>query len=259
VTNASPANHPVLRLQHVESDRTFFANATDWTGTTLISAAIGGLPTGHYRVSVITNGIPSVQKVVVLTLVPPGVPSNFVATATSPTSISLTWDAVPFATEYLIFRTIDDYTLVTDIGTFTGTATVDSGVTANKSYLYQLRAHNAAGVGLTTQYELATTVLFADDPIVVGTTTVAATHIAQLRTATNAVRAVAGMAPLTFTDPTLTPGATPIRAVHITEMQDGVTEARVFLSLPSPFFTENPTTGDTIKALHVNELRDRVK
>lgn len=63
-TRDSAANLPVLRLQRIEGDWVAFADARSRTATTLESKPLSGLPFGHYRATVISNGIPSVEQVV---------------------------------------------------------------------------------------------------------------------------------------------------------------------------------------------------
>ncbi|MGZ8829652.1 MAG: hypothetical protein ACXW2Q_04670 [Thermoanaerobaculia bacterium] len=99
-----------------------------------------------------------------------------------------------------------------------------------------------------------------DDPLVTGTTTVKAIHLTELRTAANALRASAGLGPITFTDPSAGP-ATTIRKVHIEELRSAVLTARAILGLPTLSFADAPLTAGTtpVKALHFQQLRDALK
>jgi hypothetical protein len=106
--------------------------------------------------------------------------------------------------------------------------------------------------------DIATTIVFTDDPLVAGTTIVQALHITELRSAVNAMRAAAGLSAATWTDSSLT--GIEIKAVHISELRSNLDAARSALGLSTGSYTDALTPGSTIvKAVHVSELRDRVK
>ena len=68
--DSSATNYPLLQLQRIDNEQTFFAfsdPATNWSDTTFSSKTLGALiplPSGHYRVTVFTNAIPSLQKII---------------------------------------------------------------------------------------------------------------------------------------------------------------------------------------------------
>jgi hypothetical protein len=68
--SSSATNYPILQLMRIDSEQTFFAlsdPATNWSDTTFSSAILGSttpLPPGQYRVTVFTNAIPSLQKII---------------------------------------------------------------------------------------------------------------------------------------------------------------------------------------------------
>src|SRR6185369_1708333 len=100
---------------------------------------------------------------------------------------------------------------------------VDNFVVAGTSYLYRVRSVDGVS-GAQSFYsdpDLATTVLFTDDPLVASVTAVKAVHITQLRTAVNAARLLAAIAPATFTDPTLSTSIA-IKKVHIEELRSAL-------------------------------------
>ncbi len=102
------------------------------------------------------------------------------------------------------------------------------------------------------------TVPFTDDVLSAGAS-VKAAHITELRTRINSVRAARGLSPFSFTDPTLTPGATTIKGVHITQLRTALSEAYAAAGRPSPTYTDpGLVAGYSIKAVHINELRDAV-
>ena len=130
------------------------------------------------------------------------------------------------------------------------------GRVAEPAYLYKVRAINAGG-SADSAPDLATTVIFTDDPLVAGSTIIKAVHLAELRTAVNAVRALAGLAAATFTD-AATPGVI-VKAVHINELRTDLDQAMSALGFPTGGYTDTLTAGVVIKAIHFQEIRNRVK
>jgi len=83
---------------------------------------------------------------------------------------------------------------------------------------------------------------------------VKATHLTEVRTAIDAVRALANLSPAPNTDPVTAGGI--IKAVHVTELRSAINEALVALSLSSPAYTDPSLTNVRVKAVHIQELRD---
>jgi hypothetical protein len=188
---------------------------------------------------------------------PPSPPSLLAASPTAVPTILLTWLPIAGAT-YEIARS-------TGLGVFeiVGTSATnnftDIAVVANTAYLYKVRAVDASGTrSAFSNLDLATTVTFTDDPLVAQSTVVKAQHITQLRTAVNAVRALAGLGAVSFTDPTLT-SAIVIKATHVTDLRGALDPARSNLGLPTLSYTDSPLTGVVVKAIHLQELRTAVK
>ncbi|MGZ7042092.1 MAG: hypothetical protein ACXVH7_09915, partial [Thermoanaerobaculia bacterium] len=184
-------------------------------------------------------------------------PTNLVATAISNSNVSLTWDAVLGATNYQLLRSSNNgpFTLV---GLPLTNIFIDPGLTLNTTYVYFVRAVDATNVGLPSNKDLATTMLFTDDPVVAGSTIVQAAHLTELRTAVNAVRKAAGLPPATCTDPSS--AGILVKAVHITELRSSLDAARSILNLPTMSYTDpGLAAGDAIKAAHIQELRTGVR
>jgi hypothetical protein len=186
-------------------------------------------------------------------------PQNFVATATSTSQAALSWNAVAGATSYEIHRSSlnSAYTLLT---TIMGTTHNDGGLTADRTYLYKVRALGPGGPSGFSSMDPATTTIFTDDPLNAGTA-VKAMHVTQLRTAVNAMRAAApGLGPQAFTDPGLGVG-TLIKRLHITELRTALDQARAAIGLPAIAYVDPVITAGatTIKAAHVIDLRNGVK
>jgi RHS repeat-associated protein len=92
-----------------------------------------------------------------------------------------------------------------------------------------------------------------DNPLVVGQTTVQSRHVTELRDAINALRSHKGMAAYSW-QTTATVGA-PIKADPILEMRTALDQA---LGAPSGGYSAGLAQGQPIKAVHIQELRDRV-
>jgi uncharacterized protein YkwD len=184
----------------------------------------------------------------------PAAPSGVTATATASTQVQVTWNAVTGATSYEVHRrnpggsfTLRGTSLTTS---FTDTAS------ANTAYLYRVRAVNAAGSSGDSASDLATTVLYTNDPLASGIA-VKAIHLAELRTAVSAVRAQAGLSAGTYTDAAAT--GVVIKAVHITELRSQLDAAMSALGLTTGGWTDASLSGVRIKTTHVQEIRNRVK
>jgi hypothetical protein len=181
-------------------------------------------------------------------------PTNLVATANGTSQVNVSWTGVGGADHYEVWRSFngDAYTLVDTPGT---SPFADVSVSANNAYLYRVRAIAAGGEPSGySNIDVATTIVFTDDPAVT-LTPVKAVHLTQLRTAVNALRSSAGLAPL-GSDPTVGAGQV-IRATHITDLRTALAAARAAVGLSTLTFTDVPPV--IVKAVHVQELRNGVK
>jgi hypothetical protein len=145
--------------------------------------------------------------------------------------------------------------------TLIGSSTVpytDMTAMANKAYVYRVRSVKSGTQSPPSTTDFATTVVFTDDPIIAGTTLVEGAHLAELRTAAEALRVAAGLAPFSYTD-TVTAGLL-IKAAHITELRAAINAARTQLDfLATPFADPALAPGDDVRAVHLNELRGGVR
>ena len=184
----------------------------------------------------------------------PPAPTGVNAVATSSTQVQVTWNTVIGATSYEIYRRNPG-------GSFTqrGTSLTPSfndSASANTAYLYRVRAVNLGGSSGDSASDLATTVMFTDDPLSAGVL-VKAVHLSELRTAVNAVRAQAGLSTPAYTDPAA-PGVI-VRAIHITELRTFLDQAMAALGRTTGGWTNGSLTGIPIDATHFQEIRNRVK
>lgn len=102
--------------------------------------------------------------------------------------------------------------------------------------------------------------VFTDDTLSVGITTAKAQHIIELRQAVDAMRAVAGLSPAPWMDGMLTPNSSVIRAIHIQELRTYLDDAATRLGYSTlPYTDPSLSTGYSIKRIHIEELRQRIR
>lgn len=187
----------------------------------------------------------------------PAAPTNLAANAQSTTQVALSWTASAGATGYEIARRSGSSEII--VGSTSGATTfTDTGAPAGKANLYRVRALNGAVPSPFSGGNLATTVAFTDDPLVVGSTKVKGTHLLEIRSAIDAVRATALLAPASYTNP-ITAGTTKIAATHFFELRSPLTSALSALGLPVPSFSSGVSAPNKVLALHLTELRNAVK
>jgi hypothetical protein len=186
---------------------------------------------------------------------PPPAPTGVNARATSTTQVLITWNASANATAYDVYRKSAGVAYAR-IATVAALSYTDNTVTANKSYLYFVRATNSGGASPDSSVDLATTVIFTNDPLTKGVV-IRAVHLAELRTAVNAVRTLAALSANTFTDSAVT--GVVIKATHIIELRNALDAARAAFGFSTGGYTDPTLTHVAVKAVHLQEIRDRVK
>lgn len=215
--------------------------------------------TGAYGATLGPWDIDAVRTVYTGTTTTPGptVPANLIATATSTTSITITWSAASNATGYQLERSTNINAGFTLIASPQSTSYVDSGRSPNTTYVYRVRAVGAGGTSGYSNLDHATTILFTDDPLARGVI-VKAVHLAELRTAVSAVRVAAGLPPVSgFTDPPAR--GVIIKAVHIVELRNALTPALAALGKSASYTDPTLGRGFIVKAVHLQELRNYTK
>jgi PKD repeat protein len=191
-------------------------------------------------------------------------PSNLQATATSAASVSVTWSSNSTANTFEVVRAGRDNAgreeeIVLARNIYAGY--VDDSAVPGTAYVYKVRQTGIKSREITPSAfssDLATTVMFTDPTLNAGGTVLKAAHVTELRTAVNAVRALAGLSAFVATE-TLIPGSTIAKSVHLTGLRTALGEARGILALPSLSFANSCAAGTPIRAADVEELRDGVK
>ncbi len=126
-----------------------------------------------------------------------------------------------------------------------------------REYIY-VGGQLIASEGLTPVPMAAVT--FTDDPLVAGSTTIKASHLAELRAAIDVARAAVGLSPASWTD-VVTAGTTLIKPVHVAEMRTALAAVYMAAGGTPPTYTDPTLSTDltALKAVHLQELRAAIK
>ena len=220
-------------------------------------------PPGFYMLFILNNsGVPSLAHFISVNssnALPPSAPLSFAATATSTSSVSISWTANGSVDHYEIQRGTHRDGTFTTLTSTAGTSFVDNTVSSSTVYIYRVRGVDSQGNYSDFNTDVASTYTFTDNPLVAGTTVVKAQHITELRTVVNAVRTAAGLSSVSWTDSSL--AGVNIKAVHINELRSNLDAALSVFGVSTSSYTDSVLTpGATIvKAIHAQELRSRVQ
>lgn len=189
---------------------------------------------------------------------PPAAPSGLAVTYNHALvgnipGINLNWTGVPDAVDYE--AEINGYVL--DLRT-SGTSGGIYGLSEPACYAVRLRAVSLSGQrsGWSGR-DIATSIIFSNDPLISGATLTKAAHLNELRAAVDTVRSAAGLPAYSFTN-TIAPG-TLVRAMHMLELRNALNDALNALGLAAVVFPD-PAAGVTIiRASDPQRLRDAMK
>lgn len=221
--------------------------------TSYLDAGVRPTDTHTYRVTAANGAYRESTGCATFSLL--GVPSALSAAAQSTAQVQLAWQPVAGATSYQIERSTDGTTFA-PVGTSPNANYDDSSVAAQTSYLYRVRAVTPQQTSAPSNVDLATTMLFTDDPLATGIA-VKAIHVTELRAAVNSLRALAQLAPATYSGGAAAGGA--ILASNIVELRTALNQARTALSLAPTTFTNTINAGAPVRAVDLQEIRDAVK
>ena len=102
--------------------------------------------------------------------------------------------------------------------------------------------------------------IFTNTPLVVGTTSVRAAHLVELRTAIDTLRMWRGSPAMTWTDPSVVAGVTVVRAVHLIELRSALDGVFTADGLTPPTWSAPPVAGTTlITAAQIEEVRTHIR
>jgi hypothetical protein len=190
---------------------------------------------------------------------PTDAPTNLVVSATSNASISLSWTApATSVTSYQVERSDNVFGTFVFVGSASGTTFNDTTVTTLRAYLYRVRAVLTDGCqSYPSNIALGTAISFEFSQL--QNQPVKARHLNDVRTATNAVRAVANLPQANWTRSPLD-GLT-IQASDVQELRNRLTEALTALDIPVDSYQDpilsTGANGTPIKAIHIEQLQTR--
>jgi pimeloyl-ACP methyl ester carboxylesterase len=242
---------------------TFTESGTLPAGLTFSGATLSGTPSqgGSYPFTIAAaggNGCSGSRAYTLSVALPAGsVPAGLRAIATDTSHVSLSWIPVDGAHHYEVTRSTAGGAPAT-IASPAGPAFTDTqGILAGTTYVYRVRS--IATSGQTTAYsaaDIATTIVFTDDPLIARSTRIKAVHLTQLRSAVNAVRAAAGLSSFPFTD--ASPAAARIRALHVQELRNALDAARSAIGLPALSYANAVAPPSPVRGADFAEIRNGV-
>lgn len=255
---------------------------TDYNVTVDLQNFVGAGAVKQYRLDSLNNLGPQADLAVAGTQVVLSVPAQSITLLVingqyqdAPTNFSATYKANGCAGNYLswtgkagvngtpsyeIFRRngVSSFPVAPTL-TITNTSICDDGVAlgTNIAYLYEVRAVSGGVKSGMSNVDATTTTDFSNDPLSAGTTILLA-HITELRTAIDAMRTTAGIGTGTYSP--ITVRSTKIQAEHINELRRQLNQARAWLGLTPPVYTDPALTSTTgVKRNHIDDLRNAVK
>lgn len=191
-------------------------------------------------------------------------PVALAATRTSTTQITLAWSASAGAARYSIERRSSGlpFAVVTEV-TAPTTSFVDGSRIAGRTYVYRVRAMDASGGSLSaySNTDLATMMTFT--AVQAGGAVSFPAHN-ELLTGLNALRGANGWAPLTWAElmsiryPAPVVGGA-LLSEQLTFLRSRVNEALSALGVPTASYTDPDVKHGAVKALHIQQLQQRMQ
>jgi hypothetical protein len=163
-------------------------------------------------------------------------------------------------TSYQIQRRANLSASFATVGSTAALSYTDNGVTPQTTYQYQVLAlDTSSNPSAPSNRDLATTITYLDDPLIPESTLVRATHIMELRTATNSIRLFAGLPAASWTDASLV--GMSVQALHVEELRTRLGEALGAIGVTTSPYTDPTLAANStmIRAVHMTELRGNTK
>lgn len=235
-------------------------NSGNLTGGNSVAATMNDLTPATYAITAVYSGdsrfIPTTTTLAQVVTVPPfGAPPGLNAISFGG-PVQLSWYATADTDHYEVWR--NNGAGWAFVANAPNAFFTDATAPASSALLYRVRAIAPGGAASSdSAADLALTYSFTDGTVQPGVTGVKLAHLSELRSAANAVRAVASLGPFSWSNaaPSL------VRAVHLTELRTAIQQARTALALSTATYTDPTLTAGTtkIKAVHVEELRSAMR
>lgn len=231
----------------------------DLNGGNTLQVTLEDLPPATYAISAEYSGdsrfVPSTKTLQQVVSTPPFGPPPGLNAISFGGPVQLAWYATANTDHYEVWR--NNGAGWAFVSNAPGASFTDSGAPSSSALLYKVRA--IAGNGTASGFsavELALTYAFTDSTLTPGVTTVKLAHLSELRSAANAVRALAALGAMTWAEPS----PQIIRASHVTELRTAIATARASLGLPVVSYTDaSLVAGMTAKAVHYEQLRSAMR
>jgi hypothetical protein len=186
-------------------------------------------------------------------------PTNLVVTATTSASVSLSWTApAGFVDHYEVVRSENKNGPFAFVSNAAGTTFNDTTVTSLHAYLYSVRAVGTGGIASASSNMMLGTAISFEFSQLQGRQ-VKAQHFHDVRTAINAVRAVANLPAATWVRGNLS--GLDIKADDVQEMRNKLGEALTALAISIPAYDDavlnTGANGTSIKGIHIEQLQAR--
>lgn len=183
---------------------------------------------------------------------PLAAPAN-VSASSSGANVTVSWNAVPGAARYDLYRSSSSTGGFTLIGSTTSLYVIEVNPGPNGAFGYRVRAVDSGNTASAdSAIDYVSTVAFTNSSL--SGVAVKGIHFTELRTAINALRSYAGLAPFTYTNAIT--GV--VKATDLAELRTALTQARTALSLSTSFTDPTLSSSVKVKATHIQELRSAV-
>ena len=271
-TNNSSTNYPLLRLQRIDNEQiSFVPPSTAWSDSSFTSMTLMGFANGFYRVAIVTNGIPSNQRLISIAYPAPTITTTSFTAGPASGGQSLTisgthldnlWNVtIGGAVASVISGNATSIMVTTPAGTpgASSLAVNTAGGTARKTYTYVVLA---APASVSATAVTATSVSLSWPPVAG-----ASSYDIARSTPDGTVYGIvaSGIVGTTATDsggPTTGPMADNayLYKVRAYQASSATTSA---LSPPdlatTVIFTDNTLSGIATKAVHITQLQTAVR
>jgi hypothetical protein len=231
-------------------------NGGNLIGGNTVNATLNDLVPATYDVTAEYSGdsrfVPATKLLSQVITTPPFGPPPGLNAISFGGPVQLAWYATANTDHYEVWR--NNGAGWTFVSNAPGATFSDVTAPSTAALLYKVRAIAPGGAAsLFGPVDLALTYAFTDGTLQPGVTRVKSAHLTELRSAANAVRALASLGATGWAEPS----PQLIRASHLTELRTAIQQARTALGLATATYTDPTLTAGTtaIKAIHFEQSR----